>query len=195
MRRLRTARRAVALLAMGVSALTLVASPASARTMGGGGNLLGSVGFTYNYVPTALGGCIPLNWTFQSSTEDGAALDIKGAAYAGPVSIQASGTSGAECLATGGGSVSVSARGDNPLNNGALRCNTLNGVYERVASHVTIAVSGQCWIASGGATSNDNGGTLEMVASGELVPTNGDGVLSPIRAATFAGAWAGVIPL
>jgi len=191
--RLVAGRRGVAIVAA-MSAAAALAVPASASTIAGGGTLSGLVTFGTGSVPTVLQNCGAVGWHFDSSQgappynglTTAAVLDIQGETYAGGVHISGDGSSPSECTSQGGGTLVVNVAGT-AANGATLSCGPLHGIYERVAAIVTIYVSGPC-------TLDNHGGTVQLIAGGDLNPTSGDGVFTPISAADFAGSWFGVVP-
>lgn len=151
----------------------------------GGGPIDGSVTFTDSGVPpVGTATCAPTNFAFEGTSES-AWVNGSGAAYVGPLAISAEG-SGCDTATLGAGELVVTATGSSPL--GTLSCGPLHGQFTRIASDVTIVVSGDCTI-------NDfDAFTISFLAKGEFRPTNdGGGVTVPVTEASFTGAFT-VIP-
>lgn len=116
--------------------------------------------------------------------------------FEGPVTIIGSGTSGNSCesYALGGGSMTLSVRGFNPITESTLDCRdddadprstNLTGTYTRVGPDMTLILNGVC-VVNRFAT-----GRVMFVARIQVVPMGGgSGVLAPVSSATTFGLFA-----
>jgi hypothetical protein len=167
----------------------LAASPASADQGAnvGAGDVTASV--TLQNLPKLLGNCTtPSNpMTFQfSGSGDGVVFNDNGTQYIGYVPINGSGSNGAACFERElFGTINVTAFSfyEPPPINASVSCSFTPGQYTRLGSHVLITVPGSCTINAWAS------GPILFVAQGEFVPTSGDGINSPVTAASFAGAF------
>jgi hypothetical protein len=148
----------------------------------GGGPVTGIARFDPPGVPPLGAECETTSFTFAGDSTS-AWVNGSGTAYVGPLTITASGGSDCERASTGDGALTVWAEGTNDLGQ-ELSCGPLDGTFTRVATDVTLTVSGDCEI-------NDfDAFRISFVAHGEFVPTNpGGGLTEPVTEATFAGAF------
>lgn len=148
----------------------------------GGGNVTGDVTFLDGTgVPPVGADCAATKFDFEGGS-DSAWVNGSGTAYIGPITIRASGGAVCETATTGDGALTVTAFGTSEL--GELECGPLLGRYTRVASDVTVIVTGDCVI------NNFPAVRIGFVAKGEFLPSNdGGGLTEPVTAATFTGAF------
>lgn len=152
----------------------------------GGGPVTGTVVFSGTGVPPLNAqACAATQFAFDGTSES-AWVNGSVTAYVGPLAISAEGGSECETASSGGGALVVTASGVSPV--GSLSCGPLSGEFTRLASDVTIVVTGDCTI------NNVEAIRINFIAKGEFVPTNdGGGVTEPITSASFAGAFS-VVP-
>lgn len=152
----------------------------------GGGPVTGTVAFAGMGVPPADEPCVATSFTFEGSSGS-AWVNGSGNVYVGPLTLFGQGDSDCETASTGSGTVGVSASGENGLGH-HLSCGPLEGTFTRVATDVSVVVSGDCVISGFSAF------RINFIAKGHFVPTNeGGGLTAPVTEATFLGAFT-VIP-
>lgn len=199
-------------LSVAVAAVTLLAVTPSSyaneplvepRNMGGG-ITRGSIQYAPTPMPQA-GAICKRNITFTlgggTAQEPGWSSEafvfntvISG--FEGPVTITGDGTSGNSCesYALGGGTMTLSVRGLNPITESTLDCReddedprstNLTGTYTRVLSDMTLILNGVC-VVNKFAT-----GRVMLVARIQVAPMGGGaGALAPISSAMTAGVFA-----
>lgn len=181
-------RRLVASMAIAVVG-GLAASPASADQGAnvGAGDVTANV--YISNLPKLLGGCTtptsPLTFSYFGSG-DGFIFNDNGTQYVGYIPINGSGSNGGACFERElFGTINVNAFSfvEPPPINASVSCSFTPGQYTRLGSHVLITVPGSCTINAWAS------GPVLFVAQGEFIPTQGDGINSPVTAATFAGAF------
>lgn len=151
----------------------------------GGGPIVGSVVFDGDGVPAVDAPCAPTQFRFDGSSAS-AWVNGSGTAYAGPLSITATGGSDCENAETGAGAITVAASGSNAV--GSVACGPLTGTVARTLSDVLVIVTGDCVVNGVEAI------RVRFVAKGEFVPlTPGAGVDAPVTEAAFAGSFV-IIP-
>lgn len=182
-------RRLLGVTAPCVAAL-VAALPASALNYTvGAGAVTGSVGFVSGSVPViAAPACVNDSWVFNGSAPS-VLFNVNESQYAGSIGISVQGNSCATTTLEAGAITGLSASGSNtPLGIGTMSasCSLITGnnnIYVRLGTHVIVLVNTNCYVNSWAAPNTT------FVATGEFVPTSGDGVNFPITAASFTGAF------
>jgi hypothetical protein len=155
----------------------------SAPGNGGAGAVEGTVAFDAPGVPTATSPCASTSFTLEA-TSAAVVVNLAGAEYAGPISMDGNGSSSCENAASGEGNLTITNVLGTNLTGGAIVCGTLTGSYVRVGSDVNVAVVGSCSV-NGQPT-----GTVNFRAEVEFVPANpGGGAAAPVTDAVFTGGF------
>jgi hypothetical protein len=191
-RRAKVVRRLLAVTApLMVGLLTWSPAAAALNYTVGGGAVTGGVVFNQGYVPViGSANCVTDAWTFNSDANATSVLfNVNGSQYAGHIGITVQGNSCATPSLEDGPITLLSASGsNNPLGIGTMTasCNLIagnNNIYIRLGTHVIVLVNTNCYVNAWAAPNTT------FVATGEFIPTSGDGVNWPITAASFDGAF------
>jgi hypothetical protein len=200
---LRRRVRLTSAVGLAMAGLAVAVMPAGAVASGGGGTIDGPVTFTNgSSIPPIFQGCNPITFTFNNNatpvvnvgqpvyTTDAAVVAINNSTFEGPLTIQASGGSGASCETTQGGQGTLSVTytfGQNLSGVGQFSCGTLTGTYVRKLNIVELQVQGTCYIT---------GSPAQMVVVAVVVlnppaptPNSIPGVNASVSSATVDGAW------
>jgi len=182
-------RRLLAIAAPAIAVVVAALPAAALNDTVGGGAVSGGVVFTTGNVPVISSpACVTDFWTFNGSAPT-VLFNVNESQYAGSIGIYAQGNSCATTSLEAGAITALSASGSNtPLGIGTMSasCNLIpgnNNIYVRLGTHVILLVNTNCYVNSWGAPNTT------FVATGEFLPTTGDGVNFPITAASFTGAF------
>lgn len=152
----------------------------------GGGDARGTITYpAATPLPQALAPCRATTFTFQASAE-AFVLNTAIAGFAGPVTIDGSGSAFCENASNSGGMMTLRLTGVNTTTKSTLSCPVLGGGYTRVLSEMTLILSGNCIV------NNYAQGIVNFVAKLSMVPSGMNGgapFTAPVTSATTAGAF------
>lgn len=182
------------------ASMTLLGGVGPAQAAGGGaGVVTGGVTITTpaTGIPVATAAPVATTYTFTSTVITGNLTVTSGtsaATYNGLVAVTASGGSASENAAGGTGTVTITAlAGTDPTGATiALAASPApTGHFLRLGTNVDVELRFSVTITPpiGPAIT---GGTIVTLRSAQFVPTSGNGVTTPVTAATFAGSYAAV---
>jgi hypothetical protein len=129
--------------------------------------------------------CAATSFTLAGSStvtlEEDATSGVTVGTYSGGLSFSARGASNCASFALEADVLSNVAMASDPA--GAIACTGLSAVYVRTGFHFRVQGSGSCTLTFAGSIS----ATLQFTMVGVLVPTQGDGLTTPVTAGTIAG--------
>ena len=180
-------RRAATVVAtLGLAGVAVPAQAGSDLDGVGGGEVLANVALNPPIQPLLAARCGPVQFTLTGGSTlvvmSLSSVDSTGTTgYIGPVNFSGSGSSSCEDAADAlGGFLTLSVSGT--VSTGTLSCASLTGGYFRVATHVVVQAGGTCSL-------NGTAFQTSIDATGDLEPTQGDGITTAVSQGTFIGTF------
>jgi hypothetical protein len=183
-------RRGGVALAAALAAGVGLAGPASANIDAASGDIFGTVSIASPGIQSALSlNCNAISWGFSQTGPQLGVAATTGEGFVGDFNFSAGGNSSScESVDVGFGGVTVSvvtgANLDPAVFHMTLSCSQAGGSYNRLGSIVLLSVPSAACTVDTPPVQN-----VAIVAAGQLTPTTGNGVNTPITQANFTGVW------